>query len=214
MNTDQLAEPDELNVTNATEAEILCSAVLNKDNFVMLLAQCKEERLFEQSIFLGEMQPRHFIRAEERDALIRFMLFDATRSSETYMQYTSGRIFNADCELRWQHEQDQLHVTYIGSRLTLPFLQVSYDLQRNTWLEKRPEQQAYYLFGERLGHQQLENIGAPAVEGDFAEARIPRLLHYPLAGKKRYAQIVVQEYLDKRTGQVACYRFVAVKEAS
>lgn len=199
-------KPDAHKEGDEMDAEIVCSGLLSQDELATLLKQCT---FLQQGTFLGESLPREVVHAEGRDALIRFTPFDATLSYEMYAQYTFGRIFHHDFELRWQHEAGKVRVVYIGTECTIPFLQVMHNLK----LEKRTGQRHYYLFGERLGSEQLKSIGKPAVEGDFAEARIPRLLHYPIKGHEPYAQLVVQEYLDSETKQVVLHRFVAVKEA-
>lgn len=187
-------------------AEIVCSKLLSKTDLATLLAGCTFLR---EGTFLGEMVPAHTVHPEERDALVRFVRFDTTQPYERYVQYTSGHIFHDDFELRWQLEQDKVRVIYIGRARSIPFLGNESKLP----LEKYTEQQhSYYLFGERLRDEQLKKIGKPAVEGDFAEARIPRLLHYPIEGKGAHAQLLVREYCDD-TGRVVLHRFVAVKEA-
>jgi hypothetical protein len=188
---------------------VVYGALLNKADLAQLLKECT---FLQEGTFLGEDFPLHLVDTKERDTLIRFMPFNATLSYEMYAQYASGRIFHTDFELRWQREAERVRVLYIGNERKIPFLEV----MEHPELEKRPEQQSYYLFGERLKNNQSdpsERIGKPVGAEDFAEARIPRLLHYPIKGKKRYAQLVVQEYLDKATGQLALYRFVEVKEA-
>jgi hypothetical protein len=188
------------------DAEIVCSNVLSESNLVTLLEQCT---FLQQGTFLGETLPLSIVSTEQRDALISFKPFDATLPYKTYTQYTFGRIFHPDFELRWQHQSDKVRVIYIGIKREIPFLLAINYLT----LEKRAEQQHYYLFGERIIDNQAEKIGKPVIEGDFAEARIPRLLHYPVKGQSHYAQLVVQEYLDKKTEQAILHRFVKVKEA-
>jgi len=188
------------------DAEIVCSNVLSEADLATLLQQCT---FLQQGTFLGEKLPLSIVRAEQRDELIRFITFDAALPYDTYAQYTFGRIFHPDFELRWQHESDQVRVIYIGIERKIPFLRAIDYLK----LEKRAEQQHYYLFGERIVDNQTEKVGKPVGEGDFAEARIPRLLHYPVKGQRSYAQLVVQEYLSEETEQVTFHRFVAVKEA-
>jgi hypothetical protein len=189
---------------------VVYGALLTKADLAQLLKECTKEYTFlQQGTFLGEDFPLRMVNAKERDTLIRFLPFDPDLPSEMYAHYTFGRIFHADFELRWQGEAEQVRVVYIGNERKIPFLGPI----EHPELEKRAEQQCYYLFGERLRENQAERIGKPVGKEDFAEARIPRLLHYPINGQKRYAQLVVQEYLDKATGQVALYRFVAVKEA-
>ncbi len=188
------------------DSEIICSDVLSEADLVKLLDQCT---FLQQGTFLGETLPPSIINTEQRDALISFKPFDSTLHYGTYTQYIYGRIFHPDFELRWQHDSGQIRVIYIGINQEIPFLRAIDYLK----LEKRAEQQHYYLFGERVVDNQTEKVGKPVDEGDFAEARIPRLLHYPLQGHSLYAQLVVQEYLDKETGLVALSRFITVKEA-
>lgn len=187
-------------------AEIVCSKLLSKTELATLLAECT---FLQEGTFLGEMVPAHTVRPEERDALIRFIPFDITQPCDAYVQYTSGRIFHTDFELRWQHEQDKVRVVYMGMERSIPFLANKSKLPPEKYVE---QQHSYYLFGERLGVEQLKKIGKSAAEGDFAEARIPRLLHYPIKGMGSHAQLVVREYCDE-TGQVVLHRFVTVKEA-
>jgi len=188
------------------DAEIVCNNMLSEADLATLLEQCT---FLHQGTFLGETLPLHIVKPEERDELVRFISFDATLPYEMYAQYTFGRIFHTDFELRWQHESGKVRIMYIGVERKIPFLRAIDYLK----LEKCAEQQSYYLFGERVIDNQAEKIGKPVGEGDFAEARIPRLLHYPVKGHKRYVQLVVQEYLDEVTKQVALHRFVSVKEA-
>ncbi len=88
------------------DAEIICSNMLSKADLATLLAECD---FLQQGTFLGEMLPLQIVNTEERDALIRFRPFDTTLSYEVYTQYTFGRIFHDDFELRWQHESGQVH---------------------------------------------------------------------------------------------------------
>jgi hypothetical protein len=185
---------------------VVYGKLLTRAELAQLLEKCT---FLHQGTFLGEDFPLDLVSEKERDRLIRFIRFDAALTYEMYAQYTSGRIFHADFEVRWQPEGDMVRVLYIGSEQKMPLLEVL----KYPELEKRVEQQSYYLFGERLKNSRTVKIGKPVSAEDFAEARIPRLLHYPIGGEKRYAQLIMQEYLDKATGQVALYRVVAVKEA-
>lgn len=185
---------------------VVYGELLTRAELAQLLEKCT---FLHQGTFLGEDFPLHLVDPKECDALIRFIPFDPNLTYEMYAQYTSGRIFHTDFELRWLPEAEKVRVLYIGTEQTMPLLKSV----EHPKLEKRAQQQRYYLFGDRLSSNQSERIGTPVGEEDFAEARIPRLLHYPIKGRKRNAQLVVQEYLDKATGQVVLYRFVAVKEA-
>lgn len=184
--------------------EIVCGKMLGREQLAMLLAQCA---FLQDGTFLGEKVPHQIVLPQERDALLCFERFNAEQSYN-YARYTTGRIFHPNFELRWQHEQDGARVIYVGVERDVPFLEPIPALK----LVRSKQQQSYYLFGKRLGDR-AERIGAPAAEGDFAEARIPRLLCYPIRGKQPYAQLIVREYLDSETGQIAFHRFVAVEGA-
>ncbi len=173
-----------------------------------------------KALFLVEKLPAHVVRPQERLDLLRFAPFD---SNVLFAEYTSGRIFQSDTELRWEQDgQQQLHVVYMGPERSLPGLQDVASLtqvqeQASIWrlnkdgktqklLKKRDSH--YYLFGERLSPQELERIGRPAQPGDFAELRIPRLLRYPrLENEKRRVRLVVGEFVDDKTGIVELFRF-------
>ena len=185
---------------------VVYGGLLTRTEFAQLLEKCT---FLHQGTFLGEDFPLHLVSTGERDRLIRFIRFDSELSYDMYAQYTTGRIFHTDFELRWLPEAEKVRVLYIGTEQEIPFLAIP----EYPELEERAEQQSYYLFGERLKTSRTVSIGRPVSEEDLAEARIPRLLHYPLGGEKHYVQLVVQEYLEKATRQVALYRFVAVKEA-
>lgn len=71
----------------------------------------------------------------------------------------------------------------------------------------------YYLFGKRLDANFLKDIGQPAQAGDFAEARIPRLLRYPIVTEKERVQLVACEYSDRESGAGVAFRFKKLVEA-
>jgi hypothetical protein len=181
--------------------DILCSGLLTKAEFLDLLAQCSFLREEQEVTFLGEIQPQRFITPKERQDLICIVSFDASIPHTTYSRYTTGRIFNQNFELRWQQEYEYLWVVYLGATQAIPYL------NQPIVVEKVPDQKKYFLFGRRLTPERIKEIGYPAREGDFAEVRIPRLLHYPVPAKGTYVQIEVQEYLDPATDMVAFYRF-------
>src|SRR6266498_4100256 len=100
------------------DAEIVCSNMLSEADLATLLEQCVFLR---QGTFLGEALPRQVVSPEERDALVRFIPFDATLSYKAYAHYTFGRIFHPDFELRWQHDSGGVRVMYIGTERKIPF---------------------------------------------------------------------------------------------
>ncbi len=173
------------------------------DDIAQLIADCQFPA---EALFLAEMLPRHVIvKPEERQDLLRFTRFD-TRIPFT--QYTSGRIFHQDFELRWEKNDDKTQVVYLGAERHLPELE-----ECELELEKRPEPKYYYLFGERLAQKELEKIGKPALQGDFAEVRIPRLLRYPAPKGAQRVRLGVCEYVQETTGKVGLFRFQSLEAA-
>ena len=182
--------------------EMVSTGLLTPEELTALIASCTA--FFEGAIFLAEQLPQHVVTQAQRKGLLRCERFNANTQ---FTDYTSGRIFAEAFELRWEKEGNTFHVVYVGSERTMSPLKV----QRDLALEKKASAKPYYLFGEQLRTEGLEKIGPVAVEGDFAELRIPRLLHYPVEKPKRYVQLFIQEYVDKSTGDVALFRFQAIR---
>lgn len=184
------------------EEELYTGTVADIDEYII---GCK----FPLDAFvLVEQIPKHILTStEERQNLLCFIrLGELSRLDELVHigDYTSGRIFNADFELRWEKGRQTTDVVYLGTS-------IGRDL---TWLRKDNtislhhfRSQNYYLFGERLSERNIRNIGKPAMEGDFAEVRIPRLLRYPAPPHAQRVQLVVREYVDEETGTILLFRF-------
>ena len=180
--------------------EIVSTGVLTPDELTALIASCAS--FLGGATFLIEQLPSHVITQAQRKDLLRCEPFDA---SIRFADYTSGRIFRQDFELRWEKEGNAFRVVYVGPERNMSPLKA-----QGLVLEKKGSAEPYYLFGERLGTEGLEKIGSVAVEGDFADLRIPRLLHYPVEKPQRYVQLFIQEYADKETGDVVLFRFQAI----
>lgn len=194
------------------ETEIVCTGLLDHAAFTALLASCT---FLQDAFLLLEKLPQQKVEPAKRADLLRCARFTASMldasSSDTYIHfadYTSGRIFASDFELRWEHERDKLQVVYVGPRRELPSLQerATYQLAKMNKTTK-----TYYLFGERLTPKARGIIGPLHVQGDFAVLRIPRLLHYPVGEEGRYVQLSLQEYCEPSTGNVVLFRFQALE---
>jgi hypothetical protein len=155
-------------------------------------------------LMLLEEQPRRVIQQDARQSLLHFAFFNPNFD---FMPYTSGRIFHALGELRWERQHPEVQIVYTGDKQYKPGLPNA----RETTLDACiPKDREYFLFGKRLNEEQLDRIGPVAQLGDFAEVRIPRLLRYPqlptLAGAER-VQLVICEYVDSETAVNVAYRF-------
>jgi hypothetical protein len=202
-----------------------------------LVEACHAANMFPQDTWvLAERLPAHVIRArEERQNLLLFEYFPPEMPLEKLFEdYTTGRIFTNQLELRWEQQEQDIRVVYLGTK-KYEFILRDYKLEEKEkmldGLSAQPPK-SYFLFGQRLRPGDVSEIGAPAKNGDFAEARIPRLLRYPVPydlekarrreaeekedGKQRireYVKLHVREFLDER-GSVAFFRFcgLTVKE--
>ena len=175
---------------------------------------------------LVEKLPRHVvIGTEERQNLLRFTHLAEMGEHTSLSDYTSGRVFTPECELRWQRKDgkdgnngidhrdgqgNQFQVVYVGpEREQLPIKKDEAHSKQLADAPKLPDTH-YLLFGERLDADDINSIGSPAQEGDFAQLRIPRLLRYPRRPGKpipRRLQLAVREYVDEMTGKVHLFRF-------
>ena len=184
--------------------EMVSTGVLTANELIALIASSAS--FLEGAIFLAEQLPQRVVTQDQRKELLCCERF---KSDAHFADYTSGRLFANTFELRWEKDGDMFRVVYVGSRRDMAHLTVKQDVM----LEKKEFAKPYYLFGKRLGLEGLAKVGSAAIEGDFAELRIPRLLHYPVEKQERYAyvQLFIQEYVDQKTGDVALFRFQAIE---
>jgi hypothetical protein len=165
-------------------------------------------------VMLEEM-PRHIVRPEDRLNLVRFETF---QNSLIIPAFTSGRIFHEHGEMRWESGPESTRVVYIGEEefgIALPKAQEEILIGANRNEEvligtcRKIERQAF-LFGRRLDSGWLDRLGGAARPGDYAEARIPRLLRYPnlprLAEAERL-KLAFYEYVNPVNGANVAYRF-------
>lgn len=156
------------------------------------------------TLMLLESQPRLVIEEDARQDLLLFAYLDP---GFDFTPYTSGRIFHALGELRWERQHSGVQMLYTGHKEYQPRLPDARATDLNTSI---PKDRSYFLFGKRLDEQQLGRIGPSARPGDFAEVRIPRLLRYPALpalAKAERVQLVICEYEDADTGVTVAYRF-------
>ncbi|HZS75780.1 MAG TPA: CRISPR-associated protein Csx19 [Ktedonobacteraceae bacterium] len=197
--------------------EIICAGtVTDFKNFIDAL------HFPESALFLAEEFPRRAVTTPaERRKLLRFDLLSAV-STEDRQRYTSGRIFTREAELRWEKQnRNNYEVVYFGPTVELVGMNKS-NLQTIDTDNYKQETKHYYLFGTRVHkdlreRMELHTLDDSYAERLYAEARIPRLLHYPLRepapeGEKR-VQLEVLEYREIATGHITFYRFQGVKPA-
>lgn len=189
--------------------EILYTGLVAEEKMARIVAAC---RFVPEAFFLAELFPLSPVNTQsEREGLLKFTCFNRTLRCT---DYTSGRIFQADRELRWEKQRELVRVVYLGTDENEGEL-AEYQLEKKETLQglkKKSEPTCYYLFGERLRDHDLQKLGTAAQKGDFAVVRIPRTLRYPVEiDEKRYAHLLVCEYLEEATNRVVLFRFQGVK---
>ena len=176
-----------------------------------------------EAFLLVEKLPQQVVSDdEERQNLLYFARLRDLRQQDiaTYTSYTSGRVFDQQGELRWEHDisTGKTNAVYLGKPSTLTALQEKTEHKDElNRLKPADKNKYYYLFGQILADSDLERMGIAAEQqtAAYAEVRIPRLLLYPRLGTKppQRLRLEVYEYVDQETGRVKLFRFRDLKEA-
>lgn len=206
-------------------SEILYTGRLKREELTTFIEACAfHSGPTSGTYFLAENLPTQVIAPQDRQDLL---VFDFLNLNAPFPNYTSGRIFSKQGELRWEGLYGELRVIYLGDpsfasvKNTVDFVYGSKFSAKNSALKKlEPRERRYYLFGTKLEMHTIEQINGeqtrnPVQPGDFAELRIHRILRYPAPGRvpdKGYVQLQVQEYVDPGSGQVQFFRFQSLDE--
>jgi hypothetical protein len=173
------------------------------DDITELIEKCSFLLDSAGSLILLEMQPQKMVEKGERENLLYFADYPY-ELPRLISEYTAGRIFQEEFELRWEKINGKIQAVYIGRKRPVPLLKEKDDVLKDC---VRPTS-SYYLFGKRLDDKAVERIGEPAQKGDFAEVRIPRLLRYPVKNERmNYVKLDVYEYRHKETNERVLFRF-------
>ena len=134
--------------------------------------------------------------------------------NEDFGLWGRGRIFNHQAELRWEQTTAGFQVVYIGSSNKFTGLGVDSAL---SMAETDQKEVAYYLWGQQMSKEQLEDIHWDTAAADiFVELQTPCLLRYPVeagAGVGSRLKLQVVEYYNQPTGQLVIYRMKGVEAA-
>lgn len=170
---------------------------------------------------LLESMPPHVVK--DRQNLLRFVSLSGFGDLVELKNFTSGRVFGKDFELRWERASGKTRVVFLGAKAYEETLRaipkLTPDMKALQNLAAHPCH--YYLFGQLLAADDRERMGIPPADSGeeyYAEVRIPRLLRYPdlkpdSPQKAQRVQLAVQEYADTNTGQVKLFRFSGLKAA-
>ena len=160
-----------------------------------------------ESLMMLERVPSTFLSDYKQEKGICLRKYNASENFEAWEQ---GRIFHDDFELRWEKQDSVFVVVYTGEPKTLPMLDTS------ALSDFEPQDDSYYVWGEKVTADNLELIGQPETTTLFLELQIPRLLHYPVSNKnkKLRVKLSVRHYLNAKTGSLEFYRFRHLEEVS
>jgi len=137
--------------------------------------------------------------------------FTQFNDDENFNEWGRGRIFNQRAELRWEQTKAGFQMVYVGASVEMPDL-IADDTINLTNTEKK-EGDSYYLWGQRMSKEQLEDMRwDPTATNVFVELQTPRVLRYPVQAKVRgRLKLQVVEYFEPNTGQLLAYRFQGVE---
>lgn len=198
--------------------EILLTHSLPHTKLAQLLKQCP---FSPKDFFLAEQLPTRLITtARERQSLLYFERYSPELFKKVEVEnYTSGRVFHEDFELRWERAEQKIRVRYLGleergdiiATLRDFGLKEDHKILKGLKIELQQEK-SYYLFGKRLKNEDIEIIGKNARPGDFADIRISRILRYPDPHEAwEQIRLVTKEYRDEQ-GNVVLYRFQRLEQ--
>lgn len=164
--------------------------------------------IFDQgpALMILEQTPNQVVEELPYQAGLKVEWLNDTISFESW---PVGRVCDAEKELAWSRQEDTnvFQVVYSGLAIELPDTLHPVDGAAE-WRKSDP--QPYLLWGSSLPADNAEVGG-----GAFAEAQIPRLLHYPIGcqEEKTRIQAVVIRY-DDPDGEMQYYRFQTLEPAS
>lgn len=136
------------------------------------------------------------------------MVFRALGDLDSLPSPGRGRIYSEGFELLWEHRGDSVMARYLGGKEPGPPAVLSGVLQPLPF-GCATSQTTFYLWGQRLVRADEAGVGT----GTFAEARIPRLLEYPIRNHDtQHIGIQVCNYLDPATGSRLYWRCAGMEE--
>ncbi len=111
--------------TELATGELLLAGIIQGEDFASFIQAYNSNiphntSLDTPTLMLLEEQPRRVIQQHARQDLLHFAFFDPTFD---FTPYTSGRIFHALGELRWERQDTNIQVVYTGSRKYKPYSQ-------------------------------------------------------------------------------------------
>ncbi len=148
----------EVRTARATD-ELLLAGIIPGEEFAAFLRNYSIPQSMSHdapALMLLESQPRYVIEQEAQQELLCFAFFDPTFD---FIPYTSGRVFHALGELRWEQQHSEVHIVYTGHKEYKPALQKAREIMLAAYI---PRDSAYLLFGKRLDETQLTRIGPVA----------------------------------------------------
>ena len=160
-----------------------------------------------ESLMMLERIPNAFLSDDEQKNGICLQVYNVSENLEAWER---GRIFHNNFELRWEKQDCVFVIVYIGEPTELPMLHTE------SLSEFEPQDETYYLWGERMSADTFKAIDQPEATNLFLELQIPRLLLYPVKsrGGKLRVKISARHYLNSETSHLEFCRFLHLEEVS
>lgn len=173
----------------------------NTANDEAALAQIIQQQPLESWIYLENDYPLH----DEYAVHLKFR-----RDAVNPEQYSVGRIFNEDFEVRWQRQADGAITTHLLCEREL-------DLQDEFMLVETfdVDDGSVFLWGTHTSYLKHKHDFIIQANNIWLETRIPRPLEYPLpnAVKSPYVHVKTRRYYQLKTGISYITRWLAIEES-
>ena len=172
-----------------------------------------QQLTFSESPFLLVETMEHD-RAKEVLGRKTYVIFDYHNDAEYNVDaYASGRVFDAAGELKWQQENGEFHLVYIGDATQVEILK---DFGKNTTKPhelQKPRENSFPLWGHKIAkdrvrtEMQFQEVQDEDADNIFLELEVSQYLRYPVpAANNARVQLHSREYDDKN-GNLQYYRF-------
>jgi len=153
---------------------------------------------------LLEKVPASYIDERERQNGIKLVNYN---EEINVGEWTRGRVFNTDGEIRWERNDDGYKVVYAGTAEEAAEKMNKYEQELVTG-----KPQPYYLWGDLLEKRDRQELGLENKGAFYLESMIPRIFQYPLAAGNKRLVIKVVSYEDVDTAMPQYFRFHSIEE--
>ena len=154
-----------------------------------------------------EKVPKFYFDKQERQDGIQLVTYN---KSIDVGNWTRGRVFNNEGELRWELDNNNYMVVYAGNAKEAAERMNKYEQEL---IPGQPH--AYHLWGDLLEEGDRQKLGLESGSAFYLESIIPRIFLYPLAAEQKKRLVIrLVSYEDARTAMPQYFRFHSIEEVS